>query len=176
MNPTIRLALFFACVACKRAHVAQIETPIPNPVALDTVFEGTYSLYSHEKMPPDLRRKMLYMQSTILELKKDHYRYWFSSDRKSSDEPQYPVDGLYTAKAGTITMDIQIGSHQDSDSKEVSPIYLTYQWKTMKYDGQITLWPQEDLESASERPIPHNVLVHTKRSAEEIWVQENGGK
>src|SRR5438128_2088562 len=42
--------------------------------------------------------------TTVLELKKGHYRYWFESDVKSPKEPAYPLTGEYSILGGTITL------------------------------------------------------------------------
>jgi hypothetical protein len=40
-----------------------------------------------------------------LELKDGKFRYWFYSDAKTGDEPEYPLSGSYTVDGSTLTLD-----------------------------------------------------------------------
>lgn len=159
------LFLLFICLA-------RIAFGEPDSVALDTSVDGVYSLYANEKIPADRRRQLFYFQTTILELKGGRFRYWFCSDLKSFAEPHYPVTGTYTAKGGTVTTEIKIGSIPGARGQPPRDVYKTEEWKAMKYHGQIILWPLKLLGPPVAGPPPHNVLVRTSRNPEEIWKQE----
>lgn len=143
-------------------------------VAVDRIEEGVYSLYSHEKMPEERRRQAVYFQSTILELKDGHYRYWFNSDAKMPGEQlRYPLEGTYTVKGDTITMSFKIAVIQMSPNDQPRDAYSTETWKALKYEGENILWPMRLLGPPKPAgPPPHNVLVRTKRDPAEIWKQE----
>lgn len=41
---------------------------------------------------------------TVLEIKGGRFRYWFYSDLRGGDEPQYPLTGEYTLQDGKLTL------------------------------------------------------------------------
>jgi len=165
----LRLLLFFGLCATARVAFGQAE-----PVPLDKVEEGVYSLYDHEKMTEEQRRGAGYYQTTIVELKDGHFRYWFRSDLKSpGEEPHYPLTGEYKEEGGIITIVVSTGSWKISPSQPPRDFQKTEKWQVMKYDGQVLLWPVmlRGVPVVAGRP-PHNVLLRTTRTPEEIWKQE----
>ena len=72
--------------------------------------------------------------STVLELKDGHFRYWFESDAKDSDEPKYPLSGEYSTVGNTITL---------KHDKIFPP---QSQWTFRAVNGVITLWRPDALE------------------------------
>jgi len=164
----LRFLLFLGLGAARTAF-GQAE-----PVPLDKVEEGVYSLYEHEKLTEQQRRGAGYFQTTIVELKDGHFRYWFRSDLKGlGEEPAYPLTGTYKAEGGVITIEVKTASLTINPGQPPRDFYRTEKWQVMKYDGQVLLWPVmlRAVPIVAGRP-PHNVLLRTTRNPEEIWKQE----
>ena len=158
--------LLFAVLCIARIAFAQ-----PKPVPIDGVKEGVYSLYHHEMMPDEQRRRAIWFQTTILELKDGRFRYWMRSDAKMmpEEEVRYPQTGTYTAKGGTVTMEIKIASRLAIEGEQPRDLYKTYEWTFMRYGDQVLLWPSNLPVRLTSGRIPHNVLLRTNRNPEEIW-------
>jgi len=114
------------------------------PVPLMAVQEGVYFTQNG-------------YSTTIIELHAGQFRYWFDSDVKVRNAPQYPLTGLYAADHGKVTL-----PHQQIYERE---------WTCMLYDGQATLWRPAALQHWNEhQQIDHyGVLFPTARTPEEIW-------
>lgn len=94
----------------------------------------------------------------ILELRDGRYRYWFSSDVISGDEPKYPLTGRYTTIGPTIRL--------ESEQR-----YIQDQWTFRKLNGETTLWRPNALEywSAKRAFDYYGVLYPTKLKPEDVW-------
>ena len=105
-------------------------------------------------------------ETTVLELRDGHFRYWFASDAKSPVDPVYPLSGDFTVAGDIITL--------------IHPQVYRPKWAFRLVDGLATLWMPEALqEYRSDRHFlkPRrlrqqglgSVLVASRKSAEEIW-------
>ena len=102
--------------------------------------------------------------TTVLELKDGHFRYWFNSDAKLPQEPNYPLVGEYTISGNTITL-----KHEQVSQK---------QWTFRTVNGFITLWRPDamDYKPDTKFDITHlknvgagSILTLTEKKAEEAW-------
>ena len=157
--------LLFTLFAARLVIAADYE-----PAPLDHVVEGVYTLFGRETKPD--RPRGGYFQTTILELKDGRFRFWFSSDAKSSVEPKYPQTGTYTAKGGSVTIRLNWGTPFTVNGVPARDYYKTEEYQCMTYQGRTILWPVTLLGPPKEGRPPHNVLFPTSRQPEEIWKQE----
>lgn len=160
--------LLFAVLCIARIAFAQSE-----PVPMDRVEEGVYTLYHYEMLPEERRRRAMWFQTTILELKDGRFRYWMRSDAKQmpGEEVRYPLTGTYTAKGGTVTMEIKIASRPAIEGEQPRDFYMTEKWTFMRYGDQVLLWPSKLPARLTSGRIPHNVLLRSRLKPEEIWKQ-----
>jgi len=103
--------------------------------------------------------------TTVLELKKGHYRYWFESDLKLPKEPTYPLAGEYSSTEGTITLK--------------GPGISQPTWTFQSLDGTPTLWRPDALNGFQKLSPPDvvrikkfgggSILVLSDKSAAELW-------
>jgi hypothetical protein len=94
----------------------------------------------------------------ILELHDGRYRYWFSSDVITGDEPTYPLTGRYVAEGATIRLEHQQRHMQD-------------RWTFRKLNDETTLWrPTAITWWRDKRAFDYyGVLYPTKLKPEDIW-------
>jgi len=103
--------------------------------------------------------------TTVLELKKGHYRYWFESDLKLPKEPAYPLTGEYSVNGDTITLK--------------GPGLSQPTWTFQLLDGSPTLWRPDALngfQKLSPTSVAQikkygggSILVLSDKPAEELW-------
>ncbi len=103
--------------------------------------------------------------TTVLELKDGHFRYWFESDVKMLDEPNYPLTGEYSINGDTLTL----------KHKQISQP----QWAFRAVNSIITLWRPDAMDSYKtdkrldlKRLTSYglgSILVYTDKPAEELW-------
>jgi serine/threonine protein kinase len=103
--------------------------------------------------------------ATVLELKGGRFRYWFESDLKRPDEPEYPLSGLYRVNTDTISL---------QNEQCGQPV-----WTFRSMDGHLTLWrpdalaiPEQDRHwdmGMLKRYGGGSILVASDKSAEELW-------
>lgn len=102
---------------------------------------------------------------TILELKDGRFRYWFEADKRSNEEPDYPLTGEYAVSGDTITL-----KHDR---------ILRRQWTFCAINGLLTLWLPNNIE-AYERDQSLDfarlkrfglggVLISTDKLPEDAW-------
>ena len=108
-------------------------------------------------------------QTTILELKDKHFRYWFRSDQKMGNEPTYPLSGTYSNHGRIISFERTVATRPKNqfNTNEVDFVQ-TERWEFMQYKGELTLWTSNSLASWQEKHPPP-ILFPTNRKPEEIW-------
>jgi hypothetical protein len=142
--------LIIVCTIASSALAAQ-EQPIPTSAKPQNGVFFTYTGY----------------ETTVLELKDGHFRFWFESDTKSPREPDYPFSGEFTINGDTITL------------KHAQMRFRT-QWAFRTVDGILTLWLPESL-NQYERSKSYldptrlkrfgmgGILIFTEKPAEDVW-------
>lgn len=97
-------------------------------------------------------------ENTVLELKGGHFRYWFASDVRFGDEPQYPLSGDYEIAGDSITL-----KH---------PKIHDVRWTFRTLDGVPTLWRVAALALYDEKKVldRYGILCLTDKPAEDAWV------
>ena len=104
----------------------------------------------------------------VIELREGRFRYWFESDAKMPEEPEYPLEGKYTVKDDTVTL------HHEK------LIPLSSIWKCRSVNGIPTLWRSDALEPHGEKPMQLSVealrkwgsgsiLAFTTKPGEFMW-------
>lgn len=136
---------------------------ILNPAPAGKVIEGVYF------------QKNGY-QTSILELKAGHFRYWFSSDMKMpGDITRFPHQGAYATNGGEVTIVVTnsyLGlSLNGTTNTNQHRLLRTNRWTFMQYNDQPTLWRPEVLKNwdGQKRSLSYGVLFPTEKKPEEIW-------
>lgn len=103
--------------------------------------------------------------TTVLELKDGHFRYWFESDAKLLEEPNYPLAGEYSISGDTITL-----KHDQVFQK---------QWTFKSVNNIVTLWRPDAIDGyKSDKGLDFkhlksygtgSILVGTDKTAEALW-------
>ena len=128
----------------KQAAEPVVESAIPT--------DGVYFTYTGD-------------MTTVLELNGGRFRYWFESDVKEPDEPEYPLSGPIRITADTIAL-----LHEQCSQ----PI-----WTFRTMDGHLTLWrpdavaiPTADRQwnmPMLTRYGSGSILISSNKRAEELW-------
>jgi len=95
--------------------------------------------------------------SMIIQLKKNKFKYWFSSDVVLRNKPTYPISGDYTVKGNKITL-----NHKDIYQKK---------WEYRIFKGKPTLWRPSAIEywNKEKKIDSYGVLFPTNKKPNEIW-------
>jgi hypothetical protein len=94
-----------------------------------------------------------------LELRDGRFRYWFRSDHKTQNEPQYPVIGKYSLEGGTLVLMTSVKIHDT-------------RWLLVSHAGRTGLFPASSFETIVERKeSPHQRMLFriNDELAEEFW-------
>ncbi len=96
--------------------------------------------------------------STVIELYNGKFRYWFSSDLKTGEEPSYPLNGEYTINGNTVYLSHdQISKYQNK-------------WTFRKMNSTVTLWRDVAIEYYENKKgiDPYGILRLTSKTAEQV--------
>ena len=98
-------------------------------------------------------------ETILLELKKEHFRYWFSSNViiPGKKKPKYPLKGKYKIKGNAILIE-----HNHISQKE---------WTFRKINSTVTLWYPDAIEyyQKEKKLYDYGILRFTSKSAEKAW-------
>jgi hypothetical protein len=73
-----------------------------------------------------------------LEINDDRYRYWFYSDVRLEDEPEYPIEGRFSIDHGILVLD---SNHRLYDTE----------WLLVTHEGQKGLFPNSAFKTITMR-------------------------
>ncbi|MFT3990160.1 MAG: hypothetical protein QM680_02000 [Luteolibacter sp.] len=144
--------LAFFMSACLHAHADEEKKPAAN-----TSKDGVYYTCTG-------------VMSTVLELKNGKFRYWFESDSKDPDEPNYPLSGNFTVTGDTITL----------QHPAIFPPQNRWHFRT--FENIPSLWREDALNftfptaadmTRFKQAGAGSVLILTSKTAEKAWKERS---